>query len=87
MADLLLDGTYDRFVVMYDIALLISEDIQSELAIVSAVHVSSGAVSQMVSFMIDQGYIKTAGSDSEFRITTLGSEFLKEFWGMRRFLS
>lgn len=87
MADLLLDDAYDRFVIMYDIALLISEDVKSESAIISAVHLSSGAVRQMISFMLDQGYIRTAKSDSEFRITTLGSDLLQEFQGMRRFLS
>ena len=87
MADLLLDGSYDRFVVMYDIALLISEDVKTESAIISAVHLSSGAVGQMISFMLDQGYIKTTKSDSEFRITSLGLGFLEEFLGMRRFLS
>jgi predicted transcriptional regulator len=87
MADLLLDSSYDRFAVMYDIALLISEGVRTESAIISAVHLSSGAVSQMISFMLDQGYIKTTKSDSEFRITTLGSDLLLEFRGMRRFLS
>jgi predicted transcriptional regulator len=87
MADLLLDDSYDRFVVMYDIALLISEGVKTESAIISAVHLSSGAVSQMISFMLEQGYIRTAKSDSEFRITTLGSNLLQEFHGMRRFLS
>jgi predicted transcriptional regulator len=87
MTDLLLDSSYDRFAVMYDIALLISEDVKTESAIISAMHLSSGAISQIISFMFDQGYIKTAKSDSEFRITTLGSNFLQEFQGMRRFLS
>ena len=72
---------------MYDIALLISEDVKTESAIVSAVHLSCGAVSQIISFMLEQGYIRTAKSDSEFRITTPGLNFLKEFHGMRRFLS
>jgi|GEM_PF-1577152 len=87
MADLLLDSTYDRFTVMYDIALLISEGVRSESALTSAVHLSSGDVSQLASFMINQGYVRTAGSGGEFRITTLGSTFLEEFQGMRRFLS
>jgi predicted transcriptional regulator len=37
--------------------------------------------------MLAQGFVKTVRNDSEFRITMLGSSFLQEFQGMRRFLS
>jgi len=87
MADLLLDSTHDRFVVMYDIIQLINENLKSESSIISAIHLSSGIISQLLAFIIDQGYIRITDNDSEFRITGLGSSFLKEFQGMRRFLS
>jgi predicted transcriptional regulator len=88
MANLLLDDSYDRFGVMYDIALLISEEnVKTESAIISAVHLTSAAVSQIISFMLNQGYIKTTKSDSEFRMTIAGLDFIKEFQGLRNFLS
>jgi hypothetical protein len=37
--------------------------------------------------VLEKGYVKTGRSDSEFRITALGSNLLEEFQGMRRFIS
>jgi hypothetical protein len=37
--------------------------------------------------MVDQGYFKTSKSDKQLRKTAIGSDFLKEFRGSRRFLS
>jgi predicted transcriptional regulator len=85
MADLVLEA-YDRFVVLYDILALVKENSAGE-SLASAARLSPSAVSQMLSFMLAQGFVKTVRSDSEFRITALGSNFLRDFQGMRRFLS
>ena len=81
MADLVLDA-YDRFVVLYDMLALVNENVTGESA-----HLPPGVADRMLAFMLAQGFVKTAGSDSEFRVTTLGSNFLREFQGMRKFLS
>lgn len=88
MTDLVLkeEETYDRFVVLYDLVGLVGEGVASESALASSAHLSQDVVSPMLAFMLGQGYIK-AKCDSEFRITTLGSNFLNEFQGIRRFLS
>ena len=87
MPDRLLYETFDRFAVAYDILVLVHEDVASESAIASAAHVPPSAVASLLSFLLLQGFIKTAGSDREFKITTLGASFLGEFHGMRKFLS
>jgi len=86
MTDLILEA-HDRFIVLYDLVALINDDVADETALASAAHLSPDAISQMLSFMLAQGLVKTARSDSEFKITALGSSFLQEFQGMRRFLS
>jgi predicted transcriptional regulator len=86
MAELILE-TYDRFVVLYDLVALIKDGVAEESVLASAVRLSSDIVGQMLSFMLAQGFVKTARSDSELKITALGSSFLEEFQGMRRFLS
>jgi predicted transcriptional regulator len=86
MTDLILEA-YDRFVVLYDLVALINDDVTEESALGSAVHLSPDIVGQMLSFMLSQGFVKTARGDSEFKITALGSSFLQQFQGMRRFLS
>lgn len=87
MTDLVLEKTYDRFVVLYDLLALVQQENVTSESLAPAVHLSLGAVSQMLSFMLAQGFVKTVRSDSEFKITTLGSNFLRDFEGMRRFLS
>jgi predicted transcriptional regulator len=86
MTDLLLEAC-DRIVVLYDLVALVNDDVTGKSALASAVHISPDVVSQMLSFMLAQGFVKTVRSDNEFRITALGSSFLQEFQGMRRFLS
>ena len=86
MADLVLDA-YDRFVVLYDMLALVNENVTGESALASSAHLSPGVAGQLLAFMLAQGFVKTAGSDSEFRVTTLGSNFLREFQSMRKFLS
>ena len=85
MADLVL--AYDRFAVLYDMLALMDENVTGESDLASSAHLSPGAAGQMLAFMLAQGFVKTAGSDSEFRTTTLGSNFLRDFQGMRNFLS
>jgi predicted transcriptional regulator len=86
MADLVLDA-YDRFVVLYDTLALVNENVTGESALASSAHLSPGVAGRMLAFMLAQGFVKTAGSDSEFRVTALGSNFLREFQGTRKFLS
>jgi predicted transcriptional regulator len=86
MTDSVLE-TYDRLVVLYDLVELVGEGLASESKLASSANLSQGVVSQMAAFMLGQGYIRTARSDTELRITALGSNFLKEFQGMRKFLS
>jgi predicted transcriptional regulator len=87
MSDLVFEETYDRFVVLYDLVELVGEGIADESELALSANLSQGTIGQMTGFMLGQGYIRIGKSDSEFRITTLGSNFLKEFEGMRRFLS
>ncbi len=86
MTDLVLE-IHDRFVVLYDLLALVQENTTTSGSLASAVHLSEDTVSQMLLFMLTQGFVKTARSDSELRITALGSNFLGDFEGMRRFLS
>lgn len=86
MENLLLE-TYDRFVVLYDLVALVNDGIASESLLASAVHLSPEVVNELLSFMLAQGFVKTIKSDSEFKTTVLGSNFLRDFGGMRRFLS
>ena len=85
MADLLLD-TYDRFAVLYDMLVLVNDRIAGS-ALAASVNLSPNTTDQLLTFLLAQGLIKTAGSDSDFKITTLGSNFLREFQGMRKFVS
>lgn len=86
MTDLVLESC-DRFAVLYDLVALVGEGVASESALVSSAPVPHDVARQMLALMVAQGYVKTARSDSEFKITVLGSDFLKEYEGMRRFLS
>jgi predicted transcriptional regulator len=86
MTDLVLEA-YDKFVVLYDLIALVDDDVNGELALASAVQLSPDVIGQMLAFMLAQGYVKTVRSDSEYRVTALGSKFLQELQGMRRFLS
>jgi predicted transcriptional regulator len=79
--------TYDRFAVLYDLVSLVNDGAGSKYELVSSVQLSPDVVNKLLSFMLEQGYVKTVRSDSDFRITVLGSNFLQEFQGMRRFLS
>lgn len=85
MSDLIFDA-YDRFAVLYDLVVLVNDGIASGPALASVVHLSPKIVNELLSFMLEQGYVKTGRSDSEFRVTALGSNFLQEFQGMRSFL-
>jgi predicted transcriptional regulator len=86
MTDLVLES-YDKFALLYDLVALVGEGTCSESALASCAHISRDAVSQMLAFMLEQGYVKSARSDGEFKITVLGSGFLQEYEGMRKFLS
>jgi predicted transcriptional regulator len=85
MADLVLE-TYDRFVILYDLLALVKENATGE-SLASVARLSPAAASQMLEFMLAQGFVRTVRSDSDFRITALGSAFLRDFKDTRRFLS
>ena len=85
MANLVL--TYDRFAVLYDLVSLVNDGAGSKYELASSVQLSPDVVNELLSFMLERGYVKTVRGDSDFRITSLGSNFLQEFQGMRRFLS
>jgi predicted transcriptional regulator len=85
MADLLLD-TYDRFAVLYDLLILV-HDRTAGSALAPSVNLSPNTTDQLLAFLLAQGLVKNAGSDTEFKITTLGSNFLRDFQGMRKFVS
>lgn len=86
MTDLLLE-THDRFVVLYDLLELIKEGVTAEAALASSLRVSHKVISEILALIILQGYAKTAENNDEFQITMLGSKFLRDFKGMRGFLS
>ncbi|HXV45817.1 MAG TPA: winged helix-turn-helix domain-containing protein [Nitrososphaera sp.] len=85
MANLVL--TYDRFAVLYDLVSLVNDGAGSKYELESSVQLSPNVVNELLSFMLERGYVKTVRGDSDFQITSLGSNFLQEFQGMRRFLS
>jgi predicted transcriptional regulator len=72
---------------LYDLLAILKQDVSSESALASSAQLSHNIVSQMLAFMLAQGYIKTVKDDSEYKITVLGSYFLDDFKGMRKFLS
>ena len=86
MTDLVLE-TYDRFVALYDLLAILKQNVSGESALASSAQLSRSIVSQMLAFMLAQGYIKAVKNDSEYKITVLGSYFLDDFEGMRKFLS
>lgn len=86
MTDLVLES-YDKFALLYDLVALVGEGTGGEAALASSAGLSRDIVSQMLAFALEQGYVKTARSDSEFKITVLGSDFLRDYAGMRKFLS
>jgi predicted transcriptional regulator len=86
MTNLVLE-TCDRFITLYDLVALVGEGCSNESMLASSSHLSHAIVHRMLSFMIEEGYVKTARSDSEFKITVLGTNFLREYEGMRKFLS
>jgi predicted transcriptional regulator len=77
---------HDKFNAVYDLLAFLNENVAGASAISPPVHLSSGAVRHLLSFMLRRGFVRTAGSYSEFRITALGSAFLLDFQGMRKFL-
>ena len=72
MTDLVLE-TYDRFVALYDLLAILKQDVRSESALTSSAQLSHNIISQMLAFMLAQGYIKAVKNDSEYKITVLGS--------------
>ncbi len=86
MTDLILE-THDKFVVLYDLVMLVGEGVAGEDDLALMTQLSRSVVREMLGFMLAQGYIKTGMSDREFKITALGSKFLMDFEGMRRFLA
>jgi predicted transcriptional regulator len=73
--------------VLYDLVALVNDDVTSESALASAVHLSPNVVNELLAFVLAQGFVKTYRSDNDFKITELGANFLQEFQGMRKFLS
>jgi hypothetical protein len=72
---------------MYDVLAFLNENVAGASAISPAVHLSSGTVRHLLSFMLRRGFVRTARSYSEFGITALCSAFLRDFQGMTKFLS
>lgn len=86
MTDLVLEA-YDKFSLLYDLVALVGEGTGGETALAASVRLSHDVVRRMLAFMLEQGYVKTARSDGELKITVLGSDFLRDYEGMRKFLS
>jgi predicted transcriptional regulator len=86
MTDLVLEA-YDKFALLYDLVALVGEGTGSEPALAFTARLSRDVVGQMLAFMLEQGYVKSARSDGEFKLTVLGSDFLRDYEGMRKFLS
>jgi len=86
MTDLVLE-TYDRFIAMFDLLDILNQNVSGESALASSAQLSRNIVSQMLAFMLAQGYIKTVKNDGEYKITVLCSYFVDDFKGMRKFLS
>jgi predicted transcriptional regulator len=82
MADLIYEQ-YDKFTVIYDVLALVREG-ATRRAVESAVHLSYDVVGSLLSFLLAQGFVKMR--DDGFKITAIGSDFLDEFQGMRKFV-
>jgi predicted transcriptional regulator len=85
MVGLILE-TCDRFSVMYDMISEFSESSLTESELASTLHLSPSLVDKMISLMLDGGFLKTGRSESDFRLTSLGFDFLHEFAGIRKFV-
>jgi predicted transcriptional regulator len=85
MAELILE-TPDKFSVMYDILSGLSEATLTELELASSLRLSPRVVHTMLSLMLSERFLKTGPSESEFRLTSQGFDFLEEFAGIRKFV-
>ena len=85
MAELILETT-DRFSVMYDILSGLSEASLTELELASSLRLSPPVVHRMLSLMLSERFLKMGRSESEFRLTSQGFDFLQEFAGIRKFV-
>ena len=85
MVDLTLEP-FDHFSVAYDIISLVSEKSLSTPELALILRVSTTVVDKMISLMMKEGFLKTASSHSEFRLTSKAFSFLQEFAGIRRFV-
>ena len=82
MSDLIYQE-YDKFAVTYDILALVREG-ATRHAVESTVHLSLDNVGALLSFLLEQGFVKMR-DDGGFKITAMGSDFLDDFHGMRKF--
>ncbi|MEW6605677.1 MAG: hypothetical protein AB1351_13455, partial [Thermoproteota archaeon] len=62
MTDLVLE-TRDRFVVLYDLALLVQDGVAGEGALASSTQLSRSVAGEILALMLAQGYVKTGKSD------------------------
>ncbi|HKU48755.1 MAG TPA: winged helix-turn-helix domain-containing protein [Nitrososphaera sp.] len=85
MAELILE-TYDKFSVMYDIILELSEKNMSETELARTLGLSASIIEKMMTVMFEEGFLKSGRSDNEFRLTSQGFDFLQEFAGIRKFV-
>ncbi|HEX2014171.1 MAG TPA: hypothetical protein VLA68_02985 [Nitrososphaera sp.] len=86
MADLVLQK-YDSFNAVYDMLLTLNEGVMSEPVLASALNLPPDIAQELVSFVLAEGFVRTDLSENSLRISLLGCDFLKEFEGMKKFLS
>ena len=80
----------DRFMAAYDALSLIGRGISSERAIAEELSLTEAVARMLVTFLAEQGLVRVSLSyshEQECRITALGSDFLRDFENIRRFLS
>jgi predicted transcriptional regulator len=85
MAELALEP-FDRFSVMYDVISELTEKSQTGYELASKLGLSVGAVNQVVSFLLLEGFLKQGATGKDLRLTAQGFAFLQEFAGIRKFV-
>ncbi len=86
MSSMVLEKLYS-FNVIYDFVSLVDEDVSTESSLALAMRLPLAIIGACVSFTMAEGLVRTDHSEMKFRTTALGRSFLREFQGMKKFLS
>lgn len=86
MSSMVLEKLYS-FNVLYEFVSLVDEDVSTESSLALAMRLPPAIIGACVSFTMSEELVRTDHSEMKFRTTALGRSFLREFQGMKKFLS